>query len=149
MNKIYIFLFFFIFPFSAIADMRVATRLSTGEFLQAQSAAPPGHLIEDAVKNGIPANDVIERMMTDNQYASFMDGLYAPDIVTARTQKIAEIKNTAQNLYNSISLQWGTGAGDNYKTALLAAQTQAETDLAALSDIANAKNYQPIWPATP
>ena len=70
-------------------------------------------------------------------------------LASARARKLVEIKTQAQTLYNSISLLWGTPAGDAYKTALLAVPITAHIEMAALSDVTRVKNYQPAWPTKP
>jgi hypothetical protein len=134
-------------PSTTQADVIASIRISTGKMIEAQSAAPAGALIQNAINNGIPASDVQEVTLTPVQFQAAMDNLYAPDIATAGTQRQTEIAATAQTLWNSVSLSWGTTAATTYQTALNAVKTQAATDIAALTTIASVKNYQPVWPA--
>lgn len=146
-NLIAVFIVFF--SANASAEMLVATRISTGEVLLSKSAASAGELIADLAKIGIPASDVREEVMTDGQLKTLLDSKYAPDPVTARAQRVSEIKQQAVGLFKGYELYADMQSVIDYKAALRAVPTTAATEMAALPDVASVKNYQPSWPAKP
>ena len=114
-----------------------------------QSAYPlGGHSVSEGIAAFHP--DFYEHGYTQPTQAE-IDALVAnyTSLDSVKARKFTEIKFKAQVLYNSVSLLWGTPAGEEYKTALLAVPITAQTDLAALPDVESVKNYQPVWPAKP
>lgn len=70
-------------------------------------------------------------------------------LLNVRARRLAEIQAQAMSLYNQYALYSTVQSVLDYGAALRSIPTTAQTEMAALPDVASVKNYQPTWPTKP
>ncbi len=101
---------------------RAATRKSTGKLIELQLGdGPLGVLTQNAVNAGIPANDINEFYVDQQQFKNWIDSTITPE----QTQKQQDTPIARQNII------------DAYNAAI--------TDLETIQNTATPTNAQVIW----
>lgn len=89
----------------ATAQRRVSIQKSTGIIIEAQDMrSREGSLIQNAVNGGIPKNDVIEKLVTADEYAQLqaardaLDPPARPSEIAVLKAEVATLKSQMENL---------------------------------------------------
>jgi len=81
--------------------MRILTNKETGELIEAQSDATEGTLIANAVAAGMSASDVVESVVSDEEYAALRKSMEPKPVISVSPWQIRKAL-TVTNLRDSV-----------------------------------------------
>lgn len=141
-----------VIPSLAFSDVMVSRQISTGEFIEMQSAARPGTLRENAVQQGYQAEDVEEIKMSEAEFKAFMEAReWGNDLSLAKNKRIIKLREDGRYaLQNMTGYALGNATTRaDILTAVRQAFVTAKTTVNACADVPCVKAVKPVWPVDP